>query len=414
VVGVPARWLFAVEKELPPADEDAARAALRLQAERLPIAESGEVACDFVGAPSSTAASRVLLVGMLRERLEKIEQIVDSAGMTLVAVTSTGLTLAAAFAQQRGGNGAAGDDADGPMLVLARSGAEMVVRHGGQPRLLRHVPFTMNGHGVPPVAPLGAELRRAVTLSPGDSGRDLLLVDAVGVPEQDVRELSGKLGIAVRSEDGLELLGIAPAAAAAVADPASEHPVEQFAVPLSLALAGARPELLPLDFHHSRLTPPAPRRINRVAAWSVAAALLVAVAVAGLYWSVGSRQAQLDEMNQRLVTLKPTLARAQTTVDRVTYGRGFFQTRPAILDCLREITLAFRDDERIWANNFQFKENGKGGVLSGRCSDPQTARDQDDRLRKNPHFADVRLPGVQEADPRTHEQSFTIAFDYKE
>src|SRR5690242_13411480 len=32
-VGVPARWLIAVSKELPPADEQAARSALRLQAE---------------------------------------------------------------------------------------------------------------------------------------------------------------------------------------------------------------------------------------------------------------------------------------------------------------------------------------------------------------------------------------------
>src|SRR4051812_30121146 len=35
VVGIPARWLMAVEKEIPPADETQARAALRLQAERI-------------------------------------------------------------------------------------------------------------------------------------------------------------------------------------------------------------------------------------------------------------------------------------------------------------------------------------------------------------------------------------------
>src|SRR5439155_23891697 len=39
VVGVPARWLIAVEKEIPPADPQQARAALRLQAERLAVAE---------------------------------------------------------------------------------------------------------------------------------------------------------------------------------------------------------------------------------------------------------------------------------------------------------------------------------------------------------------------------------------
>src|SRR5689334_20941786 len=70
VVGVPARWLIAVEKEVPPASEDQTRATLRLQAERLAVAEHGEVVFDFAGRPSAMAASKVLLVGMLRQRLE--------------------------------------------------------------------------------------------------------------------------------------------------------------------------------------------------------------------------------------------------------------------------------------------------------------------------------------------------------
>src|SRR6266545_3457745 len=43
VVGIPARWLMAVEKELPPADEETAHAALRLASERLAASESGEL-----------------------------------------------------------------------------------------------------------------------------------------------------------------------------------------------------------------------------------------------------------------------------------------------------------------------------------------------------------------------------------
>src|SRR4051812_18091493 len=49
VVGIPARWLMAVEKEIPPADETQGRAALRLQAERLAVAESGELVFDYAG-----------------------------------------------------------------------------------------------------------------------------------------------------------------------------------------------------------------------------------------------------------------------------------------------------------------------------------------------------------------------------
>src|SRR6185436_17616624 len=68
IAGVPARWLIAVEKEVPPADEEQTRALLRLQAERLAVAESGDVVFDFAGRANSSAPSKVLLVGMLRQR----------------------------------------------------------------------------------------------------------------------------------------------------------------------------------------------------------------------------------------------------------------------------------------------------------------------------------------------------------
>src|SRR3954467_9576313 len=49
VVGVPARWLIAVEKEVPPSSDEQSRSMLRLQAERLAVAEHGEVVFDFAG-----------------------------------------------------------------------------------------------------------------------------------------------------------------------------------------------------------------------------------------------------------------------------------------------------------------------------------------------------------------------------
>ena len=39
-----------------------------------------------------------------------------------------------------------------------------------------------------------------------------------------------------------------------------------------------------------------------------------------------------------------------------------------MLEALREVTLAFRDDEQIWVTNFTFRENGKG-TLIGKAAD---------------------------------------------
>src|SRR5437773_8153302 len=88
VVGVPARWLIAVEKEVPPASEEQTRATLRLQAERLAVAEHGEIVFDFAGKANPIGPAKVLLVGMLRQRMEKVEQLMDAAGMSVLAVTS--------------------------------------------------------------------------------------------------------------------------------------------------------------------------------------------------------------------------------------------------------------------------------------------------------------------------------------
>src|SRR5688572_30320945 len=55
VVGVPARWLVAREREVPPASPDQAAEILRMQAERLFSAELGDVSVDYAGAPDPAA-----------------------------------------------------------------------------------------------------------------------------------------------------------------------------------------------------------------------------------------------------------------------------------------------------------------------------------------------------------------------
>jgi hypothetical protein len=134
VVGVPARWLIAVEKEVPPSDPVAARAMLRLQAERLAVAENGEVVFDFAANPNPTPPPKVLLVGMLRSRLERIEKIVQAAGLELEAVTSSGLSLAACAVGGKGEGRAARAHARGRGNRLA---ARQRAAHASPCRRLR-------------------------------------------------------------------------------------------------------------------------------------------------------------------------------------------------------------------------------------------------------------------------------------
>lgn len=422
VVGVPARWLIALERDVPPAGQQQVRAMLRLQAERLAVSESGELVFDYaagargVSAPSGTG--KALLVGMLKKQLERVEQLIEAADLSLIAVTSTALTLAsvsvAADGAQAGG--------DLPMMMLGRGGAEVVFQHAGSPRMLRHVSMMMgDGGALPPMAPLGAELRRAVALAPnGQAGaippkdREVLLFDGVGLSGPQRAELSDRLGVAVRSGDADRLLGVDLAVARAGragAGSAASQAIEEYVPAVSLALAGARRQAIPVDFAHSRLaTAPAPR-VNRRAIWGGIIGLVAVGAMVALYVNVRQKEAELEDLNTQLSRMRDDVKDAQANIDRVNFGRGFFVTRPPMLDALRELSLSFREDETIWTTSFSLRETG-AATLVGRAADQRTVLNVRDRLQQNPHFTDVKLLDLHDAGGQSRDQVFSLAFNY--
>jgi hypothetical protein len=405
VVGLPARWLIAIEREVPPAGEDQARATLRLQAERLAVSESGELLFDFAGETSSSTASKVLLVGVPKSRLSKVEQLIDAAGMSIAAITSTGLALSAAIDKA---------EKDATMLVLSRGGAELIWRQAGAPRLLRHLAYVVNGDNSHSIATLGAELRRSVTFSAtnGSTGRrEMLLLDGVGMPQEKVGELSQRLGFDVRNDDGTRMLGLSPIDRSTDASDEPESP-GYFAPALSLALAGAKPSTIPVDFAHSRLTPPAEKRFGRKAVWGGIVGGLIVLAIAALYFDVHHKESDVADLNDQLKQIKPTADAAQLVLDRVKYSRGFFNSRPPVLEALREITLAFGDDTHIWVTSFKIPDNGHGQII-GKATDQRSVINLVEKLNKNPRFSDVRNLGMVESDNKTHDVTYTIVFTYR-
>ena len=403
VVGISARWLIAVEKELPPADEAAAHAALRMQAERLAVSENGELVFEYAGRVEESAPSRVLLVGTQQQRLDRIVQMCDAAGLNVGAVTATGLVLANSLQKLSD---------DSSIVVLNRGGAEMIWRAGGEPRMLRHVTLTMNGHGTPPIAPLTAELRRAVALARTNgqtAANDLLLLNGVGLPRDEVRELGEKLGVRVRPETGTDALGISRELSPD--DSTATESTDQYAPAMALALAAADPTLLPMDFRHSRLAPPQPKRLDRKAIWGIILGTIALLAIVSLYVSVHQRQNELEELNGLIAKSKDTTDSAQAMVDRVRFGRGYFDQRPAVLEGLRLVTLSFRDDEHIWVTSFTLRDNGKGQLI-GKAADTKVILALRDRLQKNPRFTDVKLLDMRDADNRSREVTFSISFAF--
>jgi hypothetical protein len=406
IVGLPARWLIALEREVPPAGEDQARATLRIQAERLAVSESGELAFDYAGQTSSSSASKVLLVGVPKTKLQRVEKLLDAAGILVDAITSSGLAISAIVGDT---------DKDATMLVLSHTGAELVSRYAGNPKLLRHLSFNVNGHGAPALTMLGPELKRSVTLAATTNGttakRELQVLDGVGVPKDQIGELSERIGLNVRSDDPARMLGFAAIDRSTDASDEPEAP-GYFAPALALAVVGARSMALPVDFAHSRLSPPVEQRFGRKAIWGTIAGAIVVILLATLFVSVHQKESELADLNNQIKQIKPTASDAQALLDRVKYGHRYFDARPPVLEALRDITQAFGDDSHIWATSFKIPDNGHGQII-GKATDQRSVLALVEKLSKMPRFSDVRNLGMLESDNKSHDVTFTISFAYK-
>jgi hypothetical protein len=174
-------------------------------------------------------------------------------------------------------------------------------------------------------------------------------------------------------------------------------------------MAAARSAPLPIDFTRSRLAPETKSRFGRGRVWATVLAVAVIGALLALYLVVRHRESQLAALNGELKKLQPQVDTAKASIDRLSYARGFFDTRPPMLDGLRELTLAFRDDEKVWVNSFTLRENGKGQI-SGNAADQKTVLSLLARLSANDRFTDVKMLDLREADARSKEVSFSISF----
>lgn len=392
IVGVPARWIIAQEKELPPTDAEQALAILRLQGERMAMSESGSLVVDFAGELSSSN-QRVLLVGMLRTQVERICKMLEAAGVTLVAVCPSALATSAMV----GG--------DHSMLHLAPDGAELVQWQAGSPRLLRPI-----GAAADPAA-AGSEMRRTLTMRSGFTG-DLLLCDGIGLDSDmratlltriggDARVMSPDPSLHVRIDAGA-MNGAAQGLAGNAHLPA-----------IAMGVIGLDRRRLPVDFLAPKLAEKKQQRFGRQTILAIAAGAAVILGLVSLYFTATSREQEADEIARELASMKKQIDAANAQIRHVEYGRTFFPGgRPPYLDCLREITMAFDYEEPIWVSNLSLRD-ARIGKLDGRSTDRRYIYTLADRLRESRSFSDVTLPEMRELGGRSNEIGYTINFIYK-
>lgn len=422
IVGVPARWLIAAEKDVPPSGREQMRAMLRMQAERLPLADAGELVFDYAGEHDSGKASKVLLVAMLRKQLDRIESVMEIAGVKVIAVTPTSLALASVAS---GRTGPASRNTS--FLMLAASSAELVYQRGGMPRVLRHVAVSGNGHGLA-MGPLGIELRRAVAMAPSstngsasnDSANEMILWDSVGLADAQIAELSERSGLKVRSGNGLAMLGVK--AMPRTSRAGTQEEAEQYAPALALAMTGANRTLLPFDFTDSRLQAVKVRRFGTKALWGGIVAALIVIGLATLFVQNSLRQRELDKINADRAAQAGQLTEAKALQSQVDFVSLYFDTtRAPMLVCFRDLSNCFHDNDPMWATSFSVKEsndattpNKLDGTLEGKTTNVGVTNEVVQRMKQNPRFTDIKGPRINPGSGRqgTGQATFNITFKY--
>jgi hypothetical protein len=397
VIGVPARWLMARDKDLPPATAEVAASTLRLQAERHSASE--DLVFDYAGDADPRKPRKVLLAAMLRPQMEKLERMADAAGLRLLGITSATLALA---------NAAVNGPTSSLLLTIAPDAMELAARHDGIPVLLRHLASSnagaalKNGGAHDVASMVGNEIRRVVTLMPQNgegASRSIMLWDSLGLTDNELPVLQDRSGLSIESGLDLKSLGI---------NTPSDRDATRFAPAIALAIAAAE-RRLPLDFMHSRLATKKASRMGRRTVWATILGVLAVGLIAFLLIDQHQRETDLAALEAHLKNIDPDVKLAEKLLEKVSYGRGWYETRPPMLECLREITRVFRDDEPIWVSSFTLRDNHKG-TLKGKAADRKHINDIQERLQKNKNFSDVRMQEMREVGGSSRDISFSLNF----
>lgn len=400
VIGLGAHRLVAKEKTLPPTSADMVAGVLAMAAEREFASDPKDLVFDFSGPVPAGDGQAALLVAAHRSQVDHLAAAAQAAGLKVAAVSSTMLALA----------GATHGAAAGPRLVLYLSptAVELAAQIGGGFRLLRRLPVS-----APPAPPatasavatwldgLAGELRRVLALLPGAGAGlepDLLVWNAGGLPPEVVADLGRRLAHEIkpcRYPADLGMLDAAPLCAG------------ECAAAAALALAGLGRPGPALDFLHSRLQPRRKIALGKKVAWAsaVAAAMLLAAVMVFLEWRRDEQDVQ--DLREQLADMKDTLTAARSVVDKAAFARGWYDRRPKHLDCLRELTLAFPAEGKIWATSLAVGEDLRV-LLQGKARDEGAVLEVLDRLKGNPKFSDVKPMYIREVGGGSRDVAFAI------
>ena len=253
---------------------------------------------------------------------------------------------------------------------------------------------------------LAGELHRVLALLPDTSAAqerpELLIWNACGLSARSLGTLGDQLSLATRVCGYPADLGIAEA---------PPSPPGEFAAAAALTVAGLTRQTYAVDFLHSRLSPRKKLALKGKIAWAsgVAAAALIGGAVLLIGWQ--RDQQEIEDLRSRLEGMRAGVATAKEVVDKTAFARGWYDRRPKFLDSLRELTLAFPLEGKIWATSLAISDDMRA-MVSGKAADEAAVLEVLDRLKGSPKFTDVKPLYIREVGGGTQDVSFAISLSF--
>lgn len=392
VIGLAASWIASREKMLPPMDAESLRGALVIVAEREFASGAGDLAFDYI-ASESPKGSVAMLAAAPRQVIDQLLAAAREAGLTVASVTSSTMALAEA---------SRGVIVSGGRLVLCLlpGGVELALQSAKGLRLLRHLPVRLQ---VPATSlnGLSQELQRVMSLAPSpqdaSSPREVLLWDSLGLDRSTLESIGRTLGVPARictlPADVENLTG-----SAASTD-------NQYAQAAALVASDA--SATTMNFLHSRLAPPAPARFGRRSVWIAAAAAVVLIACATMVIDHIIQARELDNINDQLAAVKASSEQAKSQLDDYTFAQSWFDRRPAYLDCLKELTIAFPQTNTTWTTHLKVGEDMQAQLTVKAVNDTE-ALELQRQIEKSPALANVKHKSFHRSSNKSGEVSFDL------
>ncbi len=378
-VGLCSRWVMARPMQLPPAEGEALAGMARLKIEREFAGGHGDLVFDYQLAGQLNEQTGLLMVGLPAKRLDQVTRAFTAAGLQVQRLGATALDI------MQG-------QPDGLALVLDPAGSTLARNDAGGCVGFGSVGVDtaqLDGTAEPAQRLAAATARLAMTgfAAGADSTRGVALVDAVGLDDPAYTALCSAMQ---------ETLG----------------PCDARRADTALAAARATHRSGSVNLLDSKLTPKPPRRMPGYAGWLIraAAVLLLVAAVAGYFWYDANHE--LAQLQDEYDGLRDDAERLQAIRQDTRAASGWYDDRPAVLDCLLELTHTFPQRGRIWVAGLTLSADASGTVIC-RAADEQTMWRYVNAMIDSKALTDVALRQHSETGRQGSEVSFDVTFTYQ-